>query len=95
VAGEEHRNMPLIIPDELLQEAGLTEEQARVEIACRLFGAGLVSKPAAGKWAGLTRTQFETALLERGLPLVYYTLEDFEQDLRSLAELDARSPCPS
>jgi hypothetical protein len=31
--------MPVIIPDETLKQAGLTESEARIEIACRLFDA--------------------------------------------------------
>ena len=31
--------MPVIIPDETLKQAGLTEKEALIEIACRLFDA--------------------------------------------------------
>jgi hypothetical protein len=32
--------MPVVIPDETLKEAGLTEREMVVEIACRLIDAG-------------------------------------------------------
>jgi hypothetical protein len=32
--------MPLIIPDETLREAGLSEREAMAEFACRMFDAG-------------------------------------------------------
>ena len=35
--------MPVVISDETLRDAGLTEQDALVEIACRLFGAGKLS----------------------------------------------------
>ena len=31
--------MPVIIPDEILKQAGMTEHEALIEIACRLFAA--------------------------------------------------------
>lgn len=62
--------MSLTIPDEVLTESGLDERSARIEIACRLFAAGKLSSPAAARWTELTRTEFESELLSRDLPLV-------------------------
>ena len=39
--------MPLTISDDLLAKAGLTERDARIEIACRLYDAGKLTMPAA------------------------------------------------
>lgn len=71
------RPMPLVIPDELLQELGLDEREARIEIACRLFDAGKLSKASAGRLAGLSRPDFEAALIERGLPWVRIEGDDY------------------
>lgn len=79
--------MPLTIPDDLLAEAGLNERDARIEIACRLYDAGKLSMPAATRWAGLTRTQFEEELLRRQLPICRPTREDLKQDLETLDRL--------
>ena len=51
--------MPLVIPDELLHEAGLDEREALVEIACRLFEGGRLTLWSAVKFAGMSRTEFE------------------------------------
>ena len=51
--------MPLIIPDEALQEAGLSESDALVEFACRLFDAGKLTLWGAARLAGLSRVDFE------------------------------------
>ena len=76
--------MPLVIPDELLRHANLTEEAARIEIACRLFDAELIGKGMAGRFAGLSRSEFEEQLIRRGLPVIRYTQEMLDQDLQSL-----------
>ncbi len=79
--------MALTISDEQHHEAGLNEQDARVEIACRLFDAGKLSFPAAARWAGLSRTRFEAALLDRDIPLVRLDVQDLEQDLQTISKL--------
>lgn len=81
--------MPLTIPDELLSDAGITPDDARLEFACRLYDGGRLSFGQAMRWSGLTRTDFEAAMLARGLPLYRPTVEDLERDLDTLARLGA------
>lgn len=81
--------MGLTISDEMLREAGLGEHEALVEIACRLFSAGVITFPTATHWAGLTRTELEQALIDRDLPVVRLTKVDFEQDLKTLSRMGA------
>ena len=59
--------MPLIIPDDILAESRFTEAQARVEIACRLYAAGRLELPSAGRLAGLKSVEFERELKDRGI----------------------------
>jgi predicted HTH domain antitoxin len=80
--------MPLIISDESLKAAGLTEQEAKVEIACRLFDAEKMSKGAAARLAGLSRSDFESALIQRGLPLVRYTEEMLKQDAAAIKQME-------
>jgi predicted HTH domain antitoxin len=79
--------MPLTIPDQLLNEAGLSELEARVEIACRLYDAGKLTMPQATRWAGISRTQLEAALLERHLPLVRVNEQYWQQEIEGLKRL--------
>ena len=74
----------LHVPDHLLKAAGLSESEALVEFACRLFEAGRLSLWQAAEMAGLSRTGIEAALLDRRIPLYRPTVEDLEQDLRNL-----------
>lgn len=79
--------MPVIIPDETLRAAGLTEAQAKVEIACRLFEAGTLALWPAAKLADLSRVQFEAELLRRGIAVFRPTLADLEHDVEALRQM--------
>lgn len=72
--------MPLTFSDELLQQAGFGEAEARIEIACRLFEHGRLPLWAAAQWASLSRVQFEDELLKRRIPLCRPTVADLEAD---------------
>jgi predicted HTH domain antitoxin len=76
--------MPLTIPDDVLRRVGLTEEEARVEFACRLFESGRIGLHAARALAGLTRAAMEDALLDRGIPIYHLTVEDVRRDVETL-----------
>ncbi len=77
----------LTIPDQVLRQAGLTEHEALVEFACRLFDAGKLTLWSAAQLAGLDRTGIEDALLERGISVYRPTADDLAQDLETLDRL--------
>ena len=52
----------LVVPDDVLREAGLSETEAVVELACRLFEAGKLTLWPAARLAGLDRVAMEEAL---------------------------------
>jgi predicted HTH domain antitoxin len=79
--------MPLLISDDLLSDAGLGVDHARVEIACRLYDGGTLTLGQAVRWSQLTRGQFEDALRDRNLPVYRLDAEDLRQDLESLRQL--------
>lgn len=79
--------MPLVISDDDLHAANLTPEEARVEIACRLFDAGRLTIGHAARMAGLTELTFEEQLHQRGIPRYRYTDQKMESDLQSLKKL--------
>ena len=79
--------MPLTIPDELLHEAGLSEREALVEFACRLFDTGKLTLWSAARWANLSRTDFEEELRRRQIPIYRPGLGDLADDLDILNRL--------
>jgi predicted HTH domain antitoxin len=79
--------MPLVISDDILKQAELTEGEALIEFACRLFDAGRLTLGHAGGIVGLTERQMEDELAKRDIPRFRYTQELFEQDLRTLEKI--------
>ena len=79
--------MPVTISDQLLAEAGLSEKDAKLEIACRLYDAGKLTMPQATRLAEISRVDFEAALLERGLPLLWLDERYWAQEVESLERL--------
>ena len=87
IAAEVRTMATLIVPDEVLRQAGLSEREALLEFACRLFDAGRLSLWSAAQLAGLDRNGMEDALLERNIPIYRPTAEDLAQDLANLDRL--------
>jgi predicted HTH domain antitoxin len=81
--------MPAVIPDEVLQQAGLTEREALIEIACRLFETGKLPLWPAAQLAGLSRSHMEGELIARGIPVYRYTEEDLKNDLQMIQQYEA------
>jgi len=79
--------MSLTITNDQLRDAGLSEGEAQIEIACRLYEAEKISMPTAVRWSGLSRPEFEEALLSRGLWLLRPRIEDIESDIAALREI--------
>lgn len=80
--------MTLHIPDDILKAAGLTEREALVEFACRLFDAGRIDLPTGARLAGLTRPAFENELAARGMAAYRPTPDDLKEDLATIEHLD-------
>ncbi len=73
----------LHVPGDVLEQAGISEKEALLELACRLFETDRLTVFLAAKVAGLSQAEFEGVLLDRKIPLYRYTEEDLENDLRT------------
>jgi predicted HTH domain antitoxin len=82
--------MCLVIPNDILRQAGLSDADALIEFACRLFDAEKLDKTAASRLSNLSRVEFEAELLKRGLAVYRTTEKDYEQDRRSIDEPPAK-----
>lgn len=76
--------MTITVPDDVLQQAGLDEQSALVEFACRLFEAGKLALWPAAKLARLDRVEMEEALSSRGIPIYRPDVADLADDLTTL-----------
>ena len=83
--------MPVVISDQTLEQAGLTEREVLIEIACRLYDMGKLHLWPAAKMAGLSRGKFEGELMDRKIPVYRPTIEDLEHDVATLRKLRDRS----
>jgi predicted HTH domain antitoxin len=79
----------ITIEDELLHGMKLSPEQARLEVAVGLFSDWKVTLGRGAEIAGLNQTEFMRELGRRKIPM-HYTVEDFEEDLRTLEQLRAK-----
>ena len=78
--------MPLILPDELLNSIGMSENELLQEVAVMLFEKERFTLGQASRLAGMTRVEFQKLLADRKIPL-HYGVDDFHQDLKNLEEV--------
>jgi predicted HTH domain antitoxin len=79
--------MSVIIPDDILHAARITEAELRQEIALFLFEKNKLTLAQASRLAEMNRLQFQHLLASRQIP-VHYDVAEFEDDLRTLHERD-------
>ena len=77
--------MPLVVSDDFLRRAGMTEEELRLEIAILLFQRERLTLAQGSRLAGVTRLEFQKTLANRRIP-VHYDVDDFQEDLKNLKE---------
>ena len=83
--------MPIIVPEEILAAARMTEEELRQEIAVLLFQKEKLTLEQASRLAGMNRLRFQHLLASRQIP-AHYDVDELEEDLQSLEALErARS----
>ena len=79
--------MAVVISDEVLRAAGMSEREALTEVACRFFEAEKLALRAAAEMAHLTRVQFEQELLRRKIPIYRPSAKDLRADMATLDRL--------
>lgn len=79
-------SMGMVIPDDILASARMTEDELRLEIALLLFQKEKLTMGQASRLAGMSLLQFQHLLAGRGIP-VHYDIADFEEDLKTLESL--------
>jgi predicted HTH domain antitoxin len=77
--------MSMVISDEILDAAHMTETEFLQEIAILLYEKGKLSLGKASKLARMGRIQFQLLLASRQIP-INYGIEDFETDLKTLRQ---------
>ena len=78
--------MSVVIPDEILHTAHMTEAELKQEIAVMLFEKEKLTLGQASHLAGMNQLQFQHLLASRQIP-VHYDVEDLEADIKTLRKL--------
>ena len=81
--------MSLVIPDEFLQIAHISEADLKLEIAILLFQQEKLTLNNASHFAGINRLKFKQILASRKI-LIHYDVEEFPQDLKTLEANDSK-----
>ena len=78
--------MSVVIPDDILQAAGISEAELKLEIAIMLFQQEKISIGKARRLAGMNLIEFQREIAIRGI-CIHYDVEEFEADLKTLREM--------
>lgn len=82
--------MSLMISDEVLQAAKMTEGDLRREIAVLLFQQERITLGKASTLVGMNQIEFQRLLSDRDI-CIHYDVADYEADIQSLRyEISAR-----
>lgn len=76
--------MTVEIPDQVLEQAGVTQSELLLKIAMTLFSEDRLTLGQASRVAGVHQVQFQQSLYENGIA-IHYDETDFERDLQTLA----------
>ena len=78
--------MSVVIPDDILTAAGISEAELKLEIAIMLFQQEKISIGKARRLAGMNLIEFQREIAIRGI-CIHYDVEEFEADLKTLREM--------
>lgn len=75
--------MNITISSDILDQAGLSEYEIKLELAISLYKRGKFSLGQASKFSGLNNIEFQRELGNRG-EVLNYDEDDLAQDLKNL-----------
>ncbi|HBL14231.1 MAG TPA: hypothetical protein DD379_23155 [Cyanobacteria bacterium UBA11162] len=78
--------MAVVIPDEVLRTARISETELMQEIAVLLFQKNKLTLAQASRLAGMPRIHFQQLLASRRIP-VHYDVAEFEADIKTMQEM--------
>ncbi len=78
--------MTIEISDTILEKAGLSKAELKLELAIYLFKENKVSIGQASVIAGLHKIMFQKELAKRKI-LIHYSIEDLENDLINIKKI--------
>jgi predicted HTH domain antitoxin len=77
----------LHVPDDLLKRLGTNDEDALLEIACRLYETQRLKFDEAARLANVGLDAFAAGCASRKIPVYWYRSEDLLSDLEALKKM--------
>lgn len=77
----------LVLDDEFVRAADMTEAELKLELAIILFAKEKVSSRKAAKLAGIPFLEFWNELAKRDIPLINMSEEDFQKEIETVNSL--------
>jgi predicted HTH domain antitoxin len=81
--------MSVVVPDDILQSAQMSDHELRLEIALMLYKQEKISSGKVRSWTGLNVLEFQHELARRGL-CINYDVADFQADMATLDTIGLR-----
>jgi predicted HTH domain antitoxin len=78
--------MSVLIPDDILQSAEMSEAELKLELAILLFQQEKISIGKARRFAEMSLLDFQREIAQRGI-CIHYDVEEFEEDIQTLREM--------
>jgi len=75
--------MAIIIPDDILQSAQVSDDELRLEIAIMLYSMNRLTIGQASEFCKLSQFEFQNILGERKIP-INYDVNEFKRDLKTI-----------
>ena len=79
----------MVISDDILESARVSESELLSEIALALFARDRLTLAQAARLANLPQLEFQSLLADRRIP-IHYDVAEFEEDLKTRRHLAAR-----
>jgi predicted HTH domain antitoxin len=79
--------MPVIISDEVLMAARISEPEVKQELAFPLFQQERLTLGQASRLAEISQLAFQALLADRQIP-IHYGVEEFHEDLRTIRQME-------
>ena len=81
--------MKIVIPDNISNKLGFSEEEFLLEIAIALFKEEKITLAQASELANLHQSKFQKELAKREIT-IHYGVEDLDNDMETLERLKAK-----
>ncbi len=81
--------MAVLIPDDILRSARVSDDELRLEIAIMLYSMNRLTLGQASEFCNLSQFEFQNILGDRKIP-INYDVEEFERDLKTIDSIKDR-----